>query len=282
LRSSTSTSNSAAPPPELPDQYYEIELLKRFGFVEDVEADAMFPPSSTTSSFRRAPYIRTQYVHRSGTAFVQILEAGKGFFWVNNRLHLTASSGLRGGVAGAGGGGGNNNATGGVTSTVGGVGAGSSAVHLAANGSGPAGSPAAASPSLGAGDKAASSQMNPDAIRVPFVATCSDAEALEQLWWELQQGRTSVTAMAVNVIPGGGGGGGAGTAALNGGAQPTSVIGSSWDSRESLLSGNTTFTTVSSAPVLKPATVEDLEGSSLGGAGGMSEVTSDLLSTRLL
>ncbi|KAI8835093.1 hypothetical protein BC829DRAFT_422113 [Chytridium lagenaria] len=88
---------SAPTPQHFPDQWFEMEFLKRQGFVLDVESDALFPLNSIVSSFKRANYQYTQFVHRSGVAFVQILEPGRGFAWVNNRLHLTASTVWRGG-----------------------------------------------------------------------------------------------------------------------------------------------------------------------------------------
>jgi hypothetical protein len=71
----------------VPSNYFQIELLKHFGFLLDVEADDSFPPESVQYSFRKTPYNYTQYVHHSGVAFVQICDhSDYDFLWVNNRL----------------------------------------------------------------------------------------------------------------------------------------------------------------------------------------------------
>ena len=77
---------------KVPELLFEIALLKKFGFVLDVEADDRFPMDHIAYSFKRTAYKYSQYVHRSGTAFVQIRESGNGFLWVNNRLQLLRSS----------------------------------------------------------------------------------------------------------------------------------------------------------------------------------------------
>lgn len=70
---------------EIPESYFEIELIKHFDFLLDVEADHMFPQNAVNYSFYRPPYKYTQYIHRSGTAFIQLLPKD-GFLWTNNRL----------------------------------------------------------------------------------------------------------------------------------------------------------------------------------------------------
>ncbi|KAJ3213720.1 vacuolar membrane-associated protein iml1 [Dinochytrium kinnereticum] len=156
----------AVPPPTItpkeecqtfPDQWFEMELLKRQGFLLDVESDAAFPQNSIVQTFQRARYTFTQFVHRSGTAFVQILEDGKGFLWVNNRLHLTASTTSTTWRGGAGSGGG----------------PGISLAHAAAH---PAHS------------------MSPDFLRKSMTAYCQDEKALTQLWSELSALRSSTPA----------------------------------------------------------------------------------------
>ncbi|TPX59745.1 hypothetical protein SpCBS45565_g07662 [Spizellomyces sp. 'palustris'] len=82
------------PHSSLPSTFYLTELVRKFNFVLDVEADSAFPPGSVTWSYDRGRgYQRTQWVHRSGVAFVQIgtAEEGGGFWWVANRMHLTGS-----------------------------------------------------------------------------------------------------------------------------------------------------------------------------------------------
>jgi hypothetical protein len=74
----------------IPSEWFERELLKKFNFVLDIEADELFQPEATVFSYSRTPFPNTQYVHRTGAAIVQILPQTKGFLWVNNRLHLTS------------------------------------------------------------------------------------------------------------------------------------------------------------------------------------------------
>ena len=64
-----------------------VELLKKFDFVLDTEADSLF--SNVEYSYLRTPFIYTQFIHRSGVAIVQIIP-GQGYRWVKNRLHLTS------------------------------------------------------------------------------------------------------------------------------------------------------------------------------------------------
>eukprot|EP00842_Homolaphlyctis_polyrhiza_P005619 jgi/Hompol1/6058/HPOL_000270-RA len=75
---------------DLSPLWFETELLRSQNFVLDVEADNYFPKGSIKHSFRRSPYRWTQYVHRSGVAFVQICDDGK-FLWVDNRVFLASS-----------------------------------------------------------------------------------------------------------------------------------------------------------------------------------------------
>ncbi|KAJ6526232.1 hypothetical protein DFH09DRAFT_1328576 [Mycena vulgaris] len=87
------------PPPNVPDlekrvplgthtaQYFEYALLRRFDFIVDVEAADLYPPQiDVIYSYRRAPFKYSQFVHRSGVAFVQVLGGEKGFLFLTNRL----------------------------------------------------------------------------------------------------------------------------------------------------------------------------------------------------
>ncbi|KAG6334522.1 hypothetical protein ID866_4575 [Astraeus odoratus] len=89
----------AVPPPVVPDldkrvpegtqttNYFEYALLKRFGFIIDIEATNMYPRDvDVVYSYRRVPFKYSQFVHRSGVAFVQVLEDSKGFLFLTNRL----------------------------------------------------------------------------------------------------------------------------------------------------------------------------------------------------
>ena len=67
--------------------YFESALLRKLGFVLDIEAGSLYPDAvDVVYSYRRAPFKYSQYVHRSGVAFVQILGGKDGFLFLTNRL----------------------------------------------------------------------------------------------------------------------------------------------------------------------------------------------------
>lgn len=67
--------------------YFEYSLLRRFGFVLDIEATNSYPAHVDAAySYRRAPFAYSQFVHRSGVAFVQVLGGTQGFLFLTNRL----------------------------------------------------------------------------------------------------------------------------------------------------------------------------------------------------
>lgn len=67
--------------------YFESALLRHFGFVLDIEAGGFYPSEvDVVYSYRRSPFKYSQWVHRSGVAFVQILGGEKGFLFLTNRL----------------------------------------------------------------------------------------------------------------------------------------------------------------------------------------------------
>ena len=89
----------ALPPPVVPDldrrvpegtstvHYFECALLKKMGFVLDIEAGSSYPDSiEVVYSYRRLPFKYSQWVHRSGVAFIQILGGADGFLFLTNRL----------------------------------------------------------------------------------------------------------------------------------------------------------------------------------------------------
>ncbi|CAI2165990.1 19881_t:CDS:2 [Funneliformis geosporum] len=80
--------------PEInPNLYFEIQLVKHFKFILDVEADNRFPKEvEIIYSYHKTPYKYSQYIHRSGVAFIQICDPGEGFLWINNRLYTTHTS----------------------------------------------------------------------------------------------------------------------------------------------------------------------------------------------
>ncbi|KAH9180434.1 hypothetical protein EDB89DRAFT_2110549 [Lactarius sanguifluus] len=68
-------------------RYFEYSLLRRFGFVLDIEATNSYPAHvDAVYSYRRAPFAYSQFVHRSGVAFVQVLGGTQGFLFLTNRL----------------------------------------------------------------------------------------------------------------------------------------------------------------------------------------------------
>lgn len=89
----------AAPPPSIPDidkrvpegtttrHYFEYALLRKFGFILDIEAADLYPEQvDVVYSYRRNAFKYSQFVHRSGVAFVQVLGGYEGFLFLTNRL----------------------------------------------------------------------------------------------------------------------------------------------------------------------------------------------------
>lgn len=87
------------PPPPVPDldkrlpegmqavKYFEYALLQKFGFIVDIEAADLYPEQvDVVYSYRRSPYKYSQFVHRSGVAFIQVLGNYQGFLFLTNRL----------------------------------------------------------------------------------------------------------------------------------------------------------------------------------------------------
>ncbi|PBK93214.1 hypothetical protein ARMGADRAFT_1165448 [Armillaria gallica] len=69
--------------------YFEYALLRNFGFILDVEASDLYPEQiDVVYSYRRSPYKYSQFVHRSGVAFVQVVvvDGSHGFLFLTNRL----------------------------------------------------------------------------------------------------------------------------------------------------------------------------------------------------
>ncbi|KAI0075621.1 hypothetical protein K474DRAFT_1664070 [Panus rudis PR-1116 ss-1] len=89
----------AVSPPVIPDleqrvpegtqtaHYFETAILRKFQFVLDIEAGHLYPDQvDVVYSYRRAPFTYSQWVHRSGVAFVQVLGGSEGFLFLTNRL----------------------------------------------------------------------------------------------------------------------------------------------------------------------------------------------------
>ncbi|KAH6902312.1 vacuolar membrane-associated protein IML1 [Coprinopsis sp. MPI-PUGE-AT-0042] len=80
--------------------HFEYALLKKFGFLLDVEAQELYPELVDVDySYRRSSFDFSQFVHRSGVAFVQVLDGGRGFLFLTNRL---MGQGRMGGGMGSG------------------------------------------------------------------------------------------------------------------------------------------------------------------------------------
>jgi DEP domain-containing protein 5 len=66
---------------------FECAILRRFGFVLDIEASALYPAGvDVYYSYRASKFTHSQYVHRSGVAFVQLVGGLEGFLYLTNRL----------------------------------------------------------------------------------------------------------------------------------------------------------------------------------------------------
>lgn len=67
--------------------YFESALLRKFGFVLDIEAASTYSEQiDPVYSYRRAPFRYSQWVHRSGVVFAQTLGGSNGFLFLTNRL----------------------------------------------------------------------------------------------------------------------------------------------------------------------------------------------------
>nr|CAG8498518.1 4149_t:CDS:10 [Entrophospora candida] len=76
-----------------PYLYFETKLIKHFKFILDVEADSRFSDEiEIIYSYHKTPYEYSQFIHKSGVAFIQICDPGEGYLWVNNRLFTTHST----------------------------------------------------------------------------------------------------------------------------------------------------------------------------------------------
>jgi DEP domain-containing protein 5 len=67
--------------------YFEYALLGKFGFILDIEAADLYPRQvDVVYSYRRSVVQYSQFVHRSGVAFVQVLGGEQGFLFLTNRM----------------------------------------------------------------------------------------------------------------------------------------------------------------------------------------------------
>ncbi|PWN18847.1 hypothetical protein BCV69DRAFT_284821 [Microstroma glucosiphilum] len=195
----TSSYVSFLPPHVNPSEYFEWALLRRFGFVLDQEASDRYP-SGVEIIYQSRPsrFDYSQFVHRSGVAFVQVVGGAEGFLWLNNRLfnshHLAGGAG--GGNGGASGGNGRAGAVGveagrggryaqggpvgrGFPTRGGGGGNGGNGGR-AGLGLGPG-----AQPHEGSDEHASSVLPDPDRTRREFEAFCAEPAALQTFYAEV-------------------------------------------------------------------------------------------------
>lgn len=67
--------------------YFEYAILRKFGFVLDMEASSLLPSHlEVIYTYRRSSCDYSQFVDSSGAAFVQILGGKRGFLVLSNRL----------------------------------------------------------------------------------------------------------------------------------------------------------------------------------------------------
>jgi hypothetical protein len=70
-----------------PECYFEYALLRKFDFVLDIEAGAWYSDQvEVVYSYRPSSFTYSQFVHKSGVAFVQVRGGQEGFRWLKNRL----------------------------------------------------------------------------------------------------------------------------------------------------------------------------------------------------
>lgn len=84
---------SLAPRTKPDPLFYHKAIMKRFGFVLDIEAATNFPANvEVTYSWGKPDYRYNQYIHRSGLLLAQITDAGD-FLLLANRLYNNRSAG---------------------------------------------------------------------------------------------------------------------------------------------------------------------------------------------
>ena len=67
--------------------YFESALLRKWGFVLDIEGESHYTDEVEIDySYRRSHFKYSQWVHRSGVAFVQVMGGSDGFLFLTNRL----------------------------------------------------------------------------------------------------------------------------------------------------------------------------------------------------
>ena len=80
------------PPPKngkVSDLWFKMELLTHHGFILDMESDQNFNTNEIMYSYKKSSYKNSQFVHRSGIAFIQLSDLKDEFLWSNNKLLLS-------------------------------------------------------------------------------------------------------------------------------------------------------------------------------------------------
>lgn len=95
------------PPDVNSHHYFQYSLLRKFGFILDQEASDKYHNISKhiEIDYKSRPNVfdYSQFVHRSGLAFVQVLKGNEGFLWLDNRMfnsHLPSHQHTQNGNAG--------------------------------------------------------------------------------------------------------------------------------------------------------------------------------------
>ncbi|CAO1613053.1 unnamed protein product [Parajaminaea phylloscopi] len=190
-----------------PRDYFEWALLRHFGFVLDQEAADRYPDDvEIIYESRPSRFDYSQFVHRSGIAFVQVVGGTRGFLWLTNRLfnsHINpgGNSGPSNGDRGPSGRQGRRGREG------------------ASRRSGPGGAGGGAS--NGAGDEGTTKTRgretevpDPDRARREFAAFCADPTALHDFYIEVLLSIGSGTGVR---------GSGSGSVSGTGGQPPTAA-----------------------------------------------------------
>ena len=72
------------------NHFFQYSLLRRFGFILDQEASEKYRNinKEVDIEYKSRPSVfdLSQFVHRNGVAFVQVLKGNEGFLWLDNRL----------------------------------------------------------------------------------------------------------------------------------------------------------------------------------------------------
>lgn len=72
------------------NHFFQYALLRKFGFILDQEASEKYANVNIEIDIeyksRPNTFDLSQFVHRSGVAFIQVLEGNEGFLWLDNRL----------------------------------------------------------------------------------------------------------------------------------------------------------------------------------------------------